>query len=326
MTLARNSSRRTDRLAEAVPGPRSAWRRAEGLIWACASLLIFSGWFVVTRFSMARNLQIWDITALRFGVGALLFAPVLLHRKSRLPPAAWREGFLFALLWGAPFVLLVALGLQLTSAAQAASIATTLMPVLAGLFAWLFLSEGQGLRRWIGYAAICVGLAGLVASGAALRGPPNIGGLLALVLAAAMWASYTLRFRKSGLTAIQSAAVICVWSSVIFVPAYLLLGLSHFALASASEIAFQIAYQGILMSGVAIVTFNRSVEQLGTAAATSVIALLPAVASGLAIPILGEIPTAAEAAAILVIVAGALLAARPASAAAVRAPLQSKEN
>lgn len=194
------------------------------------------------------------------------------------------------------------------------------MPVFAGLFAWLFLRESQGLRRWLGYATICIGLAGLVASGAALRGSTNIGGLLALVVAAAMWASYTLRFRKSGLTAIQSAAVICVWSSAIFVPAYLLLGLSHFRFASASEIAFQIAYQGILMSGVAIVTFNRSVEQLGAAAATSIIALLPAVASGLAIPVLGEIPTAAEAAAILVIVAGALLSARPASAAAVHAP------
>jgi drug/metabolite transporter (DMT)-like permease len=82
----------------------------------------------------------------------------------------------------------------------------------------------------------------------------------------------------------------------------------------------RIAYQGILISGVAIVTFNRSVEQLGAAAATSIIALLPAVASGLAILVLGEIPTAAEAAAVLAIVAGALPSARPSPAAAAHAP------
>lgn len=99
MTPAPSANCRPDRLASAAPELSLAWKRAEGHICACVSLLIFSGWFVVTRFSVTRNLQICDITALHFGVGALLFAPVLLRHKSRLPPAAWREGFLFALLW-----------------------------------------------------------------------------------------------------------------------------------------------------------------------------------------------------------------------------------
>ncbi len=105
-----------------------------GFAWAILAVTIFSGWFVVTRFSVTRELRIWDITALRFGIGAILLAPAVLRRGSRLPIAAWREGLLFALLWGAPFVLLAGLGLQLTSAALAASIAATLMPVFAGLF------------------------------------------------------------------------------------------------------------------------------------------------------------------------------------------------
>jgi drug/metabolite transporter (DMT)-like permease len=75
----------------------------------------------VTRFSVTRELQVWDITALRFGVGALLLALAVLRRGSRLPAAAWREGPVFAVLWGVRFVLLVALGLKLTSAAEAAA-------------------------------------------------------------------------------------------------------------------------------------------------------------------------------------------------------------
>ncbi|BBK43411.1 membrane protein [Allostella vacuolata] len=292
------------------PSPASRARLA-GFAWAALSVTIFSGWFVVTRFSVTRELGIWDITALRFGIGAVLLAPAVLRRGSRPPVAAWGEGLVFALLWGMPFVLLVALGLKLTSAAQAAAIAPTLMPVFAGLFAWTFLKEPQGRLRWIGYGAIAAGLVALVAAGAALHGPPDPLGLAALAAAAAMWAVYTLLFRRSRLTPIQAAALICIWSAILFLPAYLLLGLSRFAHAAAGEIALQAAYQGLLMSGVAIITFNRAVSLLGAGAATATIALLPAVAALLAVPVLGETPSPAECGAIALIVLGVLLASRP---------------
>jgi len=292
--------------------------RLAGFAWAALTVMIFSGWFVVTRFGVTRELRIWDIAALRFGIGAVLLAPAVVRRGSRLSIAAWREGLIFALLWGVPFVLLVALGLKLTSAALAASVAPTLMPVFAGVFAWGCLRERQGRVRWLGYAAIVAGLVGLVGAGAAAHGAPNIGGVAALAAAAAMWAVYTLLFRRSGLTPIQSAALICIWSTALYLPAYLLLGLSRFGLASAGEIALQALYQGVLMSGVALITYNRAVSLLGSSAATAVIALLPAVASILAIPVLGETPSPAEGMAIVVIVLGVLLASRPARHASIK--------
>lgn len=155
-----------------------------GFIWATFSLVIFSGWFVITRFSVTHELRIWDIMALRFGVGALILAPTILRRGARLPATAWWEGLLFCLLWGLPFVLLVAVGLQLTSAAEAASIAPAAMPVFGGIMGWVVLGERQGKARWLGYGAIVVGLISLVEAGAASDGAPNAIGLLALVGAA----------------------------------------------------------------------------------------------------------------------------------------------
>lgn len=171
--------------------------------------------------------------------------------------------------------------------------------LLAG-FGWAFLKERPGRTRCLSYGAILVGL---VTAGAAVRGMPDPAGLAALVLAAAMWAAYTLLFRRSGLTPIQSAALL--------LPAYGLLGLSRFHLASAGEIALQAVYQGVLMSAVAIVTFNRAVALRGAPAATAIIALVPAVAAALAIPFLGEVPTPIETLAIAAIVIGVLLAAKP---------------
>ena len=295
-----------------LPSDRAGWARprSAGFIWATLSLMIFSGWFVITRFSVTHELRIWDILALRFGVGAVLLAPTILRPGSRLPIAAWGEGLLFCLLWGLPFVLLVALGIRLTSAAEAASVAPAAMPVFAGIVSSLVLGERQGKARWLGYGAIVLGLICLVEAGAADHGAPNPIGLLALLGASLLWAVYTIVFRRSGLSPMQAAALICTWSAVLFVPIYLLVGLSRLSLASPSELAFQVIYQGVLMSCVAAAAFNRAVALLGPSAATAIIALLPAVASILAIPVLGEVPLPAQWTAITAIAIGVCLAAK----------------
>jgi drug/metabolite transporter (DMT)-like permease len=293
------AARRTGTASPRVSG------RTAGLFWAALTVCIFSGWFVITRFSVTRDLRIWDITALRFGIGALLLAPVLVRNRMRLPRGAWGLGLVFSLLWGVPFVLLVAIGLSLTSAGQAASIAPTLMPLFAGLFAWVFLGEPQGWKRWSGYAAILAGLSLLLLAG----GPPSAAGIGALAAAAAMWAVYTLLFRRSGLAPIESAALICFWSALLFLPVYGLGGLSRLGHAGAGEVALQAVYQGVLMGGASIFTFNRAISLLGSSAATAIIALIPAIATLLAIPILGEHPSPIEGVAVAVIVAGVLLAA-----------------
>lgn len=307
--------------ADATPAART-W--LAGVLWAALTVTIFAGWFVVTRFSVTRELRLWDVTALRFGIGALILAPWLLRRGHRLPAAQWREGLLYACLWGLPFVLLVALGLQRSSAGRAAAIVPTLMPVFAGVMAALLLGQRQGRTRWFGYAAIVLGIVGMLAAGAAAPGHVDAPGLATLACASAMWAVYTLLFRRSALTPVQSAALICFWSALLFLPVYLLGGLSRLALASPGEIALQAVYQGVLMSGVAIVSFNRSVALLGPAAATAITALIPAVATLAAIPVLGEWPAPAEAAALAVVVGGVLLAARtvaPATTTTTRRPV-----
>ncbi|WP_246149193.1 DMT family transporter [Skermanella pratensis] len=292
-----------------------------GFAWAAVTVIIFAGWFVVTRFGVTHELRVWDITALRFGFGALILLPVLFGLTGRLPKGAWIEGLLFSALWGAPFVLLVAVGLQLTSAAQASSVTPTMMPVFSGAIAWLALRERPDRSRLAGYAAIIAGLVGLTI-GASLSGAsPSPAGFGCLILASAMWAVYTLRFRRSGLTPIQAAALICFWSAVLFLPAYLLSDLARLGDAPVREVVVQAIYQGVLMSAVAIVTFNRAVSLLGSAAATAIVALVPVVASVMAIPVLGEVPTPIEGVAIAVIVVGVALAARPPRVRPAPAPL-----
>jgi drug/metabolite transporter (DMT)-like permease len=249
-----------------------------GFAWAGLSVTIFAGWFVVTRFSVTHELRIWDIMALRFGCGVVLLSPVLITQRRGLPDRAWRDGMLFACLWGAPFVLFVALGLRLTSAAQASSITPDLMPVFAGFSGWLMLHERPGRSRLAGYVCIIVGLTALIIDSTQAGGRPSLIGITSLIFGAAMWATYTLSFRRSGLTPLQAAAMICFWSAIFYLPIYLLSGLSRLGDASLQEIVFQTIYQGCLMSVVAVITFNRAISLLGEGAATAIIALLPVIA------------------------------------------------
>jgi len=297
-----------DRAETAAAPP--AVRLLPGLAWAMAAVLIFAGWFVVTRFSVTHELRVWDVTALRFGIGALVLSPALFPKGRPLPLAAWGKGLVFSALWGAPFVLAVARGLQLTSAAQAATVAPTLMPVFSGALAWLFLKERQSKARLLGYAAILFGIAGLMASNPLAGGAPDLGGLAWLALGSAMWAGYTIRFKQSALTPMQAAALICFWSALLFLPVYALTGLSHLDRAALGEVLFQAGYQGVLMSVVALFSFNHAVTLLGPVAATAMIALVPVAASLLAIPVLGETPAPLGWLAIAVVVAGVVLAAR----------------
>ncbi|MBB1593413.1 hypothetical protein A9973_04960 [Achromobacter sp. UMC46] len=284
-------------------------RWVRGLTFAAISVLIFSGWFVATRFTVThQQLSIWDLTALRFGAGAVLLAPVLF--KQRLPAKAWLEGLLYAVLWGAPFTLLVATGLKLTTAAQASSMVPALMPVLAGLLGWLATKQRPaGSTIWC-YLAILFGLIALVISRPGVDGGNDPLGYGALVLAALTWAVYSVRFRSSRLSALQSAALICFWSAVIFVPVYVGWNLSRLSQASPQEIVFQLVYQGVLMSGVALFAYNRAIALLGAGAAAAMMALVPVLATLLAVPVLGETPSLLGVAAIAVIAIGVAFAAR----------------
>lgn len=290
-----------------------SWRTAQGVVWGGLSVAILSGWFVVTRLGLHHDLRVWDIIALRFGEGAVLLTPALLVGPLRLRLQVWSHGIVLALLWGAPFILLVGIGLQATSATLSSSVTPALMPVFAGLVAWTFLGERPRGRQLCGFALIAAGLLALVCAYIQAEGRIDVGGAVALVMAAVMWALYTVELRRTGLTSLQAAALICFWSAISYLPLYVGFGLSNLTRASTGELLFQSVYQGVMMSVVALFAFNRAVVLLGPRAAAAIVALVPVTATLLAIPVLGEWPSWPTAAAICVIALGVVLAAASAN-------------
>ena len=286
-----------------------SWRMIRGVVWGSLSLAILSGWFVVTRLGLRHDLRVWDITALRFGEGAVLLTPALIVGPLRLRLRVWSRGIVLAALWGAPFILLVGMGLQATSATLTSSVTPALMPVFAGIVAWTFLGERPRGRQLFGFGLIAAGLLALVYGYIRTQGRLDISGAAALVMAAVMWALYTLRLHRTGLTSLQAAALICFWSAILYLPLYFGTGLSNLTHATGGELLFQSIYQGIMMSVVASFAFNRAVVLLGPRAAAPIVALVPVAATLFAIPVLGEWPSWPSGAAICVIALGVAMAA-----------------
>lgn len=291
---------------------------AQGIAWGGLSVAVLSGWFVVTRLGLRHDLRVWDVIALRFGEGAVLLTPALLVGPSRLSLQAWSQGIVLAVLWGAPFILMVGIGLQATSATLTSTVTPTLMPVFAGFIAWTLLGERLHAYQLYGFGLIVAGLPALAYGYIRAAGNLDLGGAAALVTAAFMWALYAMRLRRTGLTSLQAAALICFWPAILYLPLYLGIGLSDLIHASANELLFQSIYQGIMMSVVAIFAFNRAVTLLGPRAAAAIIALIPVSATLLAIPVLSERPSWLSGAALCIIALGVLMAAASAKPANIK--------
>lgn len=280
-----------------------------GFAWASLSVAILSGWFIVTRLGLSHSLEVSDVIGLRYAEGALLLTPALLFGGSRLPPRAWLTGIPLAVLWGAPFALFVATGLRMTSVVLASSIVPALMPIFAGVFVWMIRGHFPRRVEIYGYVLIIAGLVLLVWSNAPGEGQANAIGVLLLIVAAAMWALYTLRLKASGLSPLQATALICFWSAIFYLPIYLGAGLSNLSRASVGELLLQSAYQGVLMSVVAVLAFNRAVASLGPRASSAIVALVPVAVVLFAMPVFNEFPSLIASASICSIAFGVMLTA-----------------
>ena len=217
-----------------------------------------------------------------------MLTPALLFGGSRLPLRAWPPGIPLAVLWGAPFIFFVGTGLRLTSAVLASSIAPALMPVFAGCSRGRCLRRSSSMGEICGYVLIAAGLVALVRALRFGRGPREHRGLVALVVAAAMWAAYTLRLKASGLSPLQATALICFWSAIFYVPFYFAFGLSNIVPRSLGRTAVSVGLSRPPHERCCDLRVQSRGCLLGPRAAAAIVALVPVAVTVFAIPVLDE--------------------------------------
>lgn len=282
-----------------------------GAAWGLTAALVAAGWLVFTRMGIGQTLTGHDLVALRFGVAGVILLPVLMRGGNSRQPISWRIIALLVVGAGFPYALATVYGLHYAPIAHAGALQPGTIPLFTVLLSILFLGETLH-RGQVGGVLLIVAGSGLIGGIEIING----GGQQAIghglfITAAILWSVYTIAMRRSGIAPLRATAVVSVVSMIIYVPVYPFIFGSNIPDAPWGELLFQAAYQGLLAGILMYYAFNRAVALLGGATAAVFVGLVPALATLLAIPVLGEIPSGSDFAGIIAVTLGAIWATRP---------------
>ncbi len=282
-----------------------------GLAWGLLAAVIWASYSVLARLGVKAGLSPGDLTLLRFAPGALLMAPLLWRWGLRdLAGIGWPRGLLLTVLAGPGFSLLFMTGFTLAPLAHGAVIAPACQMLAGvGLSAWL---ANQRLTRETALGAGFVLLGLLSMGGDSLlhgEGGLTLAGDLLFAAAGACWGLFGALSRRWQVDPLRVTGVVVVLSFVLFAPLFLARAdLGRLAGAGTSMLVMQVLAQGLGAGLVAVLAFSRAVALLGSARAAFFGALVPGAASLLAIPVLGELPSALQWLGVVAVVCGLLIA------------------
>ena len=282
-----------------------------GLCWGLLAAVIWASYTVLARLAVKAGLSPGDLTLLRFAPGALLMAPLLWRWGWRdLGGIGWRRGLVLTVLAGPGFSLLFMTGFSLAPLTHGAVIAPACQMLAGlGLSAWLA-HQGWTRESAFGAAFVVLGLAFMGGDSLLQReGGLTLVGDLLFATAGCCWGLFGALSRRWQVDPLRVTAVVVVLSFLLFAPPFLATAdLSRLAGAGVGMLTLQVVAQGLGAGLVAVLAFSRAVALLGSARAAFFGAMVPGAASLLAIPVLGEVPTALQVLGIVAVVSGLLIA------------------
>lgn len=257
-----------------------------GLLAGLSVVLIWSGWIVFSRSGLQHQLTASDITLLRFGTAALVTLPLALRYK--WSSVSFSRALVIALGCGFPYTMLSFWGMDLNAAANAGVIVNGSLPIIAAVMSVLWLKAKVSNALWVVIVAMIISNS-LLFIGAVDDWQVDIFGLILLFSAAVLLSIYMIAIKHWTV----DLSDIIVWvpsiNAVLFLPIWLIMP-SNLMEAKPSDIAFQMAYQGIVVSLLALLLFSFSVKRLGVVNSSLFMAFVPVVTAMLSVPILKEFP------------------------------------
>jgi len=280
-------------MTQTAASERTTVNYARGALFGLAAVSIWAGNIVVAGLGLRSSLTPWDITAIRFAVAGLVLLPFLMRRGLALDRLGWL-GVAALVLGGAPTVMLANAGLLFAPASHAGALFPGVMPLMVAVLAAVTLKEAFTPQKKAGFVLIATGVVGIVwGSGGTIGTTQNIGHLFFLGAALA-FACYTVAMRRARLDGLHAAAISAVGSMLIYLPPYSILAGSGLFDASPGAIALQALVQGLLTAVVSYVAYGLAVGILGASSGAAFAASCPAMTAFMAIPILGEWPSAID--------------------------------
>ncbi|MFJ5550834.1 DMT family transporter [Streptomyces sp. NPDC093225] len=285
--------------------------QAQGVAALALTVLIWAAFALSARALSTSSLKPADAALLRFGVPLVVLAPALWRRRRQFAsvrPAAAAKIVCGA---GVPFFLAAMYGGSLTSAAFVGAIVPGMVPLFVSA---LMVAAGRGLPRGgqaVGLGLIALGVVALVWRYVLPLNGHVLAGSGILLVASGLWALYTVGLKEVTLDPVGSIGLLCL-PSLAVMAVLVLTGVLPTGLATAagSDIALFLVVQGLGVGLCAGLLYAFAIRRLGAERSSVGGSLSPVLVVLLAVPLLGESPTAAVLAGVPMIAAGVALANR----------------
>jgi drug/metabolite transporter (DMT)-like permease len=292
-------------------------RKLLGLLLGTAAALIGGSWQVLTRLattSTTAKLDPIDLALLRYAIPALLLLP-LLRRGGLWPREVPKLALLFVLAGaGLPFGLVAMSGTRFAPAAHMGVLMAGASPLIAAVLAFVIWRERAGGWRALGLAAMAIGVCLLGARSIStfdLSGGGTWRGDALFLLAALLWAGYSLGFRRSGLAPWRGAALVSAWSTLFVLPLWMWRALhegSSLLQVAPQTLLFNAVFQGVVAGLLGLWTISAAIIRLGAAQAAAFGALTPVISALGGWWLLGDALSALDGFAVVCAVIGVLMA------------------
>jgi drug/metabolite transporter (DMT)-like permease len=291
---------------------RARWSDKKNLYLGVGSgllvVLCWAGWVVATRSGVTSHLRPFDIAFLRYFVASVILAPVLYRQGFGLRQIGMTRTLVLVSGAGLPFLLISSTGMKFAPTSDVGAVMIGTMPVFVAVLSAVINKEKFDAMRVAGLAAVVVGIVGIAAHGLFDLESGAWRGHILFLIAAALFAGYTVMFRRSGIGPWHAAAIVNFYSLLFFAPLYFLTFGTQLLSAAPSEVMVQAVMQGVVSAIVALFFYGDAVRRLGASRAAVLGSFTPVVAALLAMPMLGEFPSRLTWAAIVVVSVGVVLA------------------
>jgi drug/metabolite transporter (DMT)-like permease len=264
-----------------------------GYLCAASFVCIWSSFMVISRYGTITGIGAYDLTALRFlvaGVATLPFVWFWWPRQLRL----WQILLIAFCGPGTLYSLVMYAGLSEAPAAYAGVFANGTIPIFTALMAFILLRQRLGVGSYVAVGVILCGCAALAFSGTPAGEGNVLLGAAFFVIGSAVLSVYSVLTQKWQVSPKQALVIINIPNMLCFLPVWYFFLPSSLAEVAFSDVVLQGLFQGLGPGFIAIFFFTTAILRLGSTVASGFTASVPAVATLLAIPVLGEVPNLIE--------------------------------
>lgn len=246
----------------------------KGIIYGGIASLIWGAWPVFSVLGTQSDLQVTDLTVLRFGIAGSVLLPVLLFKYNEFKQH-WKRGVLLSIGAGLPYILLAMEGLSYAPSAHFGIITPSSMLIFTSIGSYFWLKEKTDFMRVLGVFFILIGITVVAGYSVLNASTSSLRGDLMFVGCGCLWASYTLLCRHWNMNSWFATAQVSVISMVLYLPFYLLNGESSLLDNPFDLLLFHGVFQGVLVAVVALYCYSKAVFFLGAAKGAIFSALVP---------------------------------------------------